>query len=93
MIIYMKLKGVNLAMLEANRKALERYGYDVHIKNGDGRYIIAALGELGGLEGFFVQEKLVGVEKIDQANQFFDDNHEGFKEAWFFFAGIDAGGE
>jgi hypothetical protein len=84
MIIKMRT-GANVLMVEAVVTALKKKGFDVLIKNGDGRFIIAAVGD-GADFTFEDRRNLAGIERVFASNDIFLKNHEAFLEDWQFFA-------
>ncbi len=86
MIVKMK-KTASLAVLETVARAFENAGYDVQIKNHDSAGVIMAVLGIGikKIDSLFL-ERLTGIKKTENCNDFFTANHEEFMEAWQFFA-------
>jgi len=84
-VIITMRKQANILMVEHVATTFQRAGYDVLIRNGEGKTMIAVLGQ--GYVAPFTLDRLAGVEKIDRNNDLFNStNGEGFTEAYEFFA-------
>ena len=79
MIIYMR-KGVNRIITEHAAVVFQRRGCEVHIKNGDGKFILAVIGDENvSLDG------ITGIEKVKTSDEFFLSNRQLFVDAREFF--------
>lgn len=84
MIFKMK-KQANILMVEHIATTFQKRGCDVHIKNGDGNFVIAVLGSGIDEFDFLIARPFAGVDRIERDNGFFNSNHQEFVEAWEFF--------
>ena len=82
MIVVMKPQA-NILMVENVIKSFQKGGFDVLVKNGDGKVVIAAIGS--GNVGHVALGQLAGIERIHEKNDLFvSTNGEGFVEAHEF---------
>lgn len=89
MVIEME-KGVDMSIVKkAIRFFLDRY-FDVHIKNGDGKIVLAVFGQDIGKITPPELEWLQGIATVKQSNDLFIKQHKEFLEAWEYLRLIDA---
>jgi hypothetical protein len=87
MIIVMRPDS-NKLLVEPVARALHRAGYDVHIKNGKGPVLVAALGS--GHIDYNIVSGFTGVIRVYMKNDMFNSvDGEGFVEDFEFFRGWD----
>ena len=84
MIIRMT-KQANILMVEHVATTFQKRGFDVHIKNGQGSFVIAVLGPGSDQIDFLTTRSLAGIDKIEKSNDLFNSRHQEFLEAWEFF--------
>ncbi len=85
MIIRMT-KQANILMAEHIATTFQKKGFDVHVKNGDGRFVIAVLGQGADQIDYLATRSLAGIDRIEKNNDLFFSHHQEFLEAWQFFA-------
>jgi len=80
MIVRMK-PAANFLMVEHAVRTLEKKGFDVHVANGNGQVLIAALGG-GSAEIGLAAAEMPGVENVSAHNGLFLEKPDSFLEAW-----------
>ncbi len=79
MIIYLR-KGANRIMAEYVTVAFQRQGFDVHIKNGDGKFILAVIGP-----GKVTTEGILHIDRIKSDDELFVSSRQEFVDAREYF--------
>ena len=83
MVIFMR-KNANRVMAADIADYFLGLGLPVHIKNGDGKFVIAVLGNKPEQEidiDLQMTNRFAGIEKIEKKNTFFIENFDKFEEA------------